>query len=161
MRKRKPTLSIERLRDVWNVRGLEDVEGELEDFDKLVSSAVSRCLREHKGNRDEQAADLSYLLGEEISAAMLDSYSSEARREHKISASRFLALIAMTGRFDILDAVLREVGGKALDRYDAKVFHIGVDYVASVNANRILREDIADLFSPLEPEAMGRGLKNA
>ena len=40
MRKRKPTLSNERLRDVWNVRGLEDVEGELEDFDKLVSSAV-------------------------------------------------------------------------------------------------------------------------
>ncbi|MBD3729292.1 MAG: hypothetical protein IE933_06255 [Sphingomonadales bacterium] len=46
-------------------------------------------------------------------------------------ASRFLALIAMTRRFDILDVVLREVGGTALDGQQAKVFRPGLDYLAS------------------------------
>lgn len=150
-RKRMPHLSDERLAEVWNVRGLDHGEAELEDFDKLISSAVSRCLKEDDSSRQEQADTLSYLLNEHISVAMLDSYTSEARRVHKIQASRFLALIAMTRRFDILDAVLREVGGKALDRHDAKVFRVGVDYIASVNANRVLRKDLEELYDPLKP----------
>ena len=150
-RKQKPHLSDERLADSWNVRGLDYGEAELEDFDKLISSAVSRCLKEDESDRQEQAATLSYLLNEHVSVAMLDSYTGEARREHKIQASRFLALLAMTRRFDILDAVLREVGGKALDRHDAKVFRIGVDYIASMNANRNLRACLEDLYDPLKP----------
>jgi hypothetical protein len=149
MRKRKPKLTDEWLRDVWNVRGLDYGEGELEDFDKLISSAVARCLREDDSRREGQARDLSYLLAEEVSAAMLDAYSSEARRSHRIPASRFLVLIAMTRRFDILDAVLREVGGKALDRHDAKVFRVGVDYVNSVGATRALHDSLAEVISPL------------
>lgn len=148
MKKRKPTLTDERLRDVWNVRGLDYGEGELEGFDKLISSAVSRCLKEDDSHRGEQADTLSYLLGEDVSAFMLDGYSSEARRDHRIPASRFLALIAMTRRFDILDAVLREIGGKALNRHDTKIFRIGVEYVASVNADRALQEAMADRYLP-------------
>lgn len=149
--KQKPHLSDEWLADAWNVRGLDYGEAELENFDKLISSAVSRCLKEDDNDRQEQAATLSYLLDEHVSVAMLDSYTSEARRKHKIQASPFLALIAMTRRFDILDAVLREVGGKALDRHDAKVFRVGVDYIASVNADRNLRVGLEELYDPLEP----------
>lgn len=149
MRKRKPVLSDERLHDVWNVRGLDYGERELEDFDKLISSAVARCLREDESDRNQQASDLSSLLGEEVSDAMLNAYSSEARRDHKIPASRFLGLIAMTRRYDILDAVLREVGGKALDRHDAKVFRVGVDYVNSVKASRGLRASLEEVVSPI------------
>ena len=79
---------------------------------------------------------------------MLNAYASEARNQHRIPASRFLALIGLTRRFDILDAVLREVGGKALDEQDAKEFRIGKSYVASLSAARTLREDVADLFGP-------------
>jgi len=149
MTKRKPKLSDERLHDVWNVRGLDYGEAELENFDQLISSAVARCLKDE--DRAEVAATLSYLLDEEVTVHMLNAYASEARRAFKIPASRFLALIAMTSRFDVLDAVLREVGGKAIDRQGAKVFRIGVDYVASVNAARVLRDSVADLFDPLEP----------
>jgi hypothetical protein len=152
MRKRQSKLSDERLHDIWNVRGLDYGERELEDFDVLISSAVSRCLKEDQSDRGEQAATLSYLLGEEVSVATLDSYTSEARRDRKIPASRLFALIAMTRRFDILDAVLREVGGKALDRHDAKVFRVGVDYIANLNAARHLRDSVAEWYPALEPE---------
>lgn len=148
MKKRQPTLSDEWLNDVWNVRDLDYGEAELENFDKLISSAVSRCLREDDCDRDRQAAHLSYVLGEEVSVSMLNAYSSEARRDQRIPASRFLALIAMTRRFDILDAVLRGVGGKALDWHASKVFRIGVDYVNNVNAARTLRESLSEVVAP-------------
>jgi hypothetical protein len=122
-------------------------EAELAHFDRLISSAVGRCLDSE--NRAEIARDLSIVFGEEISVHMLNAYASEARTQHKIPASRFLALIGLTRRFDILDAVLRDVGGKALNESDAKEFRIGRSYVASLNAARTLREDVADLFKPL------------
>ncbi|MBB4100747.1 hypothetical protein [Sphingomonas kyeonggiensis] len=147
MKKRKPFLSDERLRDVWNVRPLDYADDELQDFDKLISSAVARCLAEDDGNRAEIAALLSMLLGERVSVQMLDAYASEARRIHRIPASRFLALIAVTRRFDLLDAVLREVGGKALDRSDARIFKLGVHYLTKVNASRVLGEAIDEIFN--------------
>ncbi len=100
--KRNSRLSNEWVADIWNMRSLDYVENELEDFDKLISAAVSKCLQEDPDSRQAQADMLSYLLGEKISVAMIDSYASESRREHKIPASRFLVLIAMTRRFDIL-----------------------------------------------------------
>lgn len=54
----------------------------------------------------------------------------------------------MTRRFDILDAVLREVGGKAMDWHDAKVFRVGADYVNCLGASRALRESLAEVISP-------------
>lgn len=141
--KKTPLLSDTKLQDIWNVHPLDYAEGELADFDKLISSAAARCLSESEYSRSEQADTLSLLLGERVSVAMLNAYTSGARRDHKVPASRFIILIAMTRRFDILDAILREVGGKALDANDAKVFEIGTRYVSSVNAER----DLDDLVS--------------
>lgn len=149
MGKRKPTLTDEWLNDFWNVRGLDYGAAELKDFDRLVSSAVARCLEGE--DRAEVAATLSYILGESVTANMLNAYASEARNAHRIPASRFLALMAMTRRFDLLDAVLREIGGKAVDRHGAKIFRVGKSYVASVNAARVLREEVAELYTPFEP----------
>ena len=144
--KRKPSLSDERLADIWNVRGLDYAEGELADFDKLISSAVSRCLADDEDDRAELADLVSLVLGERVSVMMLDAYASEARRGQRIPASRFLALIAVTRRFDILDAVLREVGGKALDRSDARVYRLGRRYLDSLQASRRLREAATEIF---------------
>lgn len=145
-RKLNQTLTDKWLKDSWNVRGLDYGESELENFDKLISSAVARCLKEDGGNRQQQADHLSYLLGQDISVAMLNAYSSEGRREHKIPASRFLVLIAMTRRYDILDAVLREVGGKALDRHEAKMLRVGHDHLESVRASSSLRDSLAEVI---------------
>jgi hypothetical protein len=145
--KRKPRLSDQRLRDIWNVRTLDYADGELEHFDKLIASAVSRCLAENEADRAGLAADLSCLLGQEVSVAMMNAYTSEARREHPIPAYRFLALIAMTRRFDILDAVVREVGGKALDYSDAQVFKLGKSYLANIHSSRQLQATVTEVLA--------------
>ena len=46
----------------------------------------------------------------------------------------------------LLDAVLREVGGKALDRSDAQVYRFGRRYLDSVHASRRLRETEAEIL---------------
>lgn len=145
--RKNPFLSDEMLRDIWNVRPLDYAEGELKDFDALVSSAVARCLNESEYSRAEQADMLSFLLGDSVSVAMLNAYTSGARRDHRVPASRLLLLIAMTRRFDILDALLREVGGKALDQNDAKVYEIGTKFVASLNADDDLQLSLSKVFS--------------
>jgi hypothetical protein len=89
---------------------------------------------------------LTYLLGDKISVMMLDAYSSEARAGHRVPASRFLALIALTGRFDILDAILRDLGGKAIDYRDAQIFRLGKNYVELENARRTFESGISSLW---------------
>jgi len=148
-RKRTPKLSDEWMRDIWTLRPLDCGLGELEHFEALISSAVARCLKDQ--DRVEIACDLSTVFGEDISVHMLNAYASEARSEHRIPASRFLALIGLTRRFDILDAVVREVGGKVLTESDTKQFRVGKSYLASLNAARILRDEVTDLFGPTGP----------
>ena len=147
--RKNPFLSDARLSDIWNVRQIDYAEGEFKDFDLLISSAVARCLNESDRSRTEQAEMLSFLLGEPVSVAMLNAYTSGARRDHRVPASRFIVIIAITRRFDLLDAILREVGGKALDANDAKIFEIGKRYVESLNAERALDDLVAaTLHSP-------------
>jgi predicted subunit of tRNA(5-methylaminomethyl-2-thiouridylate) methyltransferase len=146
--KKEPFLSDSRLHDIWNVRPIDHAEGELKDFDRLICSAVARCLNESKEPRSELADTLSFVLGERVSAAMLDAYSSGARRDYKVPASRFIVLMAITRRFDLLDAVLREVGGKALNAKDSKVFEIGKRYVESLNAARALDDLVSKTLGP-------------
>jgi hypothetical protein len=64
--------------------------------------------------REIIAAEMSVLLGEDVSRAMLDAYSSPGRDKHKVPMSRFLALIAVTQRYDILDMLLRQIGAAVL-----------------------------------------------
>lgn len=66
----------------------------------------------------------------------------------------------MTRRFDILDAVLREIDGKALDGRQAKVYRTGVDFLESLNAERALRQRVEeatgrqDHQTPRRPERL-------
>ncbi|MBX9861038.1 MAG: hypothetical protein K2Y20_15820 [Sphingomonas sp.] len=132
MGKRRPTLTDNRLREEWSVRQPDGTLGYLEGLDKFMASAVSRCLREDSRSRRDIAEALSDCLSERISPLMLDVYSSEARREHPIPAHRFIALIAVTERYDVLDAVLREIGAKALDQRQTKVYRLGVAQLQSI-----------------------------
>jgi hypothetical protein len=68
---------------------------------------------------------MSELLDEDVSRWMLDAYASEARDNHNISADRFLALIAVTNRFDILDAAVRRIGAALLVGDEIKTAELG------------------------------------
>ena len=89
-------------------------------------------------SREVIAAEMSALLSEDVSKGMLDAYASPARAEHKVPMSRFLALIAVTGRHDLLDPLLREIGAALLvgeEVHTARLGHIERQ-IAALQAER-------------------------
>ena len=86
----------------------------LAGFEQRICRTVGTILNSEPRPREIIAAEMSLLLEEEISRAMLDAYSSPARAEHKVPMSRFFALVAVTKRHDLLDPLLREIGAAVL-----------------------------------------------
>lgn len=85
----------------------------LAGFEQRVCAKVAEILNtEHAAgrSRDVIAAEMSVLMGEDISKGMLDAYASPARADHKVPFSRFMALIVVTGRQDLMDPLMREGG---------------------------------------------------
>ena len=148
MRKRKPALSDDVLHDVWSMGDNAPETGSLTDFDKVVAAGIARCLIEDGRSRAEIAKLISSVLNEKISVHMLNAYSSESRRDHPCSAYRFLALISLTRRFDILDATLRRIGVKALDRSDVGILKLGKAYANLLDANEKLDSATTDFLLP-------------
>ena len=90
-------------------------EAALAGLEARVARTVGSILNSDGRPREVIAAKMTVLLGDdEVSRAMLDAYSSPARSEHKVPMSRFLALVAVTGRHDLLDPLLREIGAALL-----------------------------------------------
>jgi hypothetical protein len=99
-------------------------------------------------SREVIAAEMSVLLDEEVSRAMLDAYASPARTEHKVPASRLWALIAVTQRLDLLDERCREIGGALLvgeEVHTARLGHIDRE-IAKLQAERRRIADQAPLI---------------
>lgn len=89
----------------------------LAGLEQRVSSTVGTILASALGTgrpREVIAAEMSVLLGEDVSRSMLDAYASPARDGHKVPFSRLLALVAVTGRQDLLDPLMREIGAAVL-----------------------------------------------
>lgn len=86
----------------------------LAGLEQRIAGTVGVILASDPRPREIIAAEVSLLLGDDVSRAMLDAYSSPAREGHKVPASRFLALLAVTNRQDLLDPLLREIGASVL-----------------------------------------------
>jgi hypothetical protein len=87
---------------------------DLAGLDRVVAASVATALKEDDRPREVIAGAMSALLADEVTKAMLDAYASEAREGHNISGSRLFALIAVTERFDLLDAMTRRIGAALL-----------------------------------------------
>lgn len=86
----------------------------LAGLDARTARAVGEALNGDSRSREVIAAEMSVLLDEDVSKAMLDAYASPARDGHNISFARMLALVAVTKRHDLLDRELREIGAAVL-----------------------------------------------
>lgn len=86
----------------------------LAGLERRINAMVGTVLASDPRPREVIAAEMSVLLDEPVSRAMLDAYSSPARSDHKVPASRLLALLAVTDRQDLLDPILREIGAALL-----------------------------------------------
>ncbi|MEQ1499170.1 MAG: hypothetical protein ABL914_10950 [Novosphingobium sp.] len=99
--------------------------GALAGLDRQICEAVGMILNSDLRHREGIAAEMSVLLGDEVSRAMLDAYSSPAREGHRISLTRFLALVQVTKRHDIFDQLLRPIGAGLLVGEEVHTARIG------------------------------------
>lgn len=108
-RRGKDTMTLDLFRD-WNppevaVNFSEEVTkgGSLDvKIARAVSEAMQRCGKP----REQIAEEMSdYLGGQNVTANMLDTYASPARRDHKITLERLIALVNVTECHDLLGFV--------------------------------------------------------
>lgn len=102
-----------------------DCVGDLAGMERFISETVGTVIASDGRARELIAADMSLLLDDEVSRAMLDAYSSPARTEHKVPMSRFLALLVVTGRQDLLDPIARKIGAAVLVGEEVKTARLG------------------------------------
>lgn len=99
--------------------------GDLAGLSRWIAESCGKALHEDSRDRETIARRMSELLGEDVTKFMLDAWSSPARREHNIGAARWLALIAVTGRYDILDAGITRIGARALQGEEMATARLG------------------------------------
>ena len=104
---------------------MASLPGALAGLDRQICEAVGTILASDGRRREVIAAEMSILLDDEVSRAMLDAYSSPAREGHRISLTRFLALVQVTKRHDLLDQVLRPIGAGVLVGEEVHTARIG------------------------------------
>lgn len=114
MNKRRPSLDASQLGFTFDPPAPARRDADLAGLDRVVAASVAIALKEDARSRHEIAGAVSALLDEPVTKTMLDAYASEARGDHNISAARLFSLIAVTERFDLLDAMLRRIGAAVL-----------------------------------------------
>lgn len=100
-------------------------DGALARLPAITASAVAEILKGDPRSRFDIAGAVSKLMDEDVSKLMLDAYASEARDGHRISFDRMLALVAATGRYDVLRAALRRIGADLLVGEEVYLAEIG------------------------------------
>lgn len=104
-------------------------------LDVQISRIVGHAMAQSGKTRAEIAAEMSEYLGfppekdglrpnGAVTENMLDTYASPARREHKITLERFIALIEVTGCYDLLAFVCRPAGFVAVPERYADIIEI-------------------------------------
>lgn len=114
MGKRRPSIDSSQLGFTFEPPVPARSEADLAGLDRVIAATVALALKDDGRSRFEIAGAMSALLNEDVSKAMLDAYAAEGRETHNISAARLLALVAVTERFDLLDALVRRIGAALL-----------------------------------------------
>lgn len=120
-------------------------DGGLGGLTRWCTSTVSGMLSEDPRSREDIARRLSTVMEENVSKSMLDVYSSESHTQHNIPIARWLALVAITGRFDLLDAALIKIGARALQGDEMATARLGHLYA--------LRSELDDEIKAVRPLA--------
>lgn len=89
-----------------------------------ISQAVALALKSSSMSRAEIAAAMSLELGSQVTENMLANYASEGAEGHRISLERFMALVEVTGCFDLLGFVAGRFGQVVVDRKYQSIINI-------------------------------------
>lgn len=95
------------------------------DFNVRIAQFIGRALKETSKSRAQIAAEMSEMLGEDVSVHMLNAYSSPAREEHRISLVRFKSLARVTASVWLWEAAVEGDGLTLLQGEEALLAQIG------------------------------------
>ncbi len=88
-----------------------------------IKRAVAEAIKDCSHNRDSIAHLMSEQLGERITTAQLDQYTSTANENSNISAHRLIALFSVTRDVRLINALLQDSGFIAVDaKFEALIF---------------------------------------
>lgn len=113
---------------------------ELAGLERRINETVGTMLNSDPRPREVIAAEVSVLLDEDVSLAMLNAYSSPARVEHRVPMSRFFAIAVVTARQDLLDPLVREIGAAVLVGDEVKTARLGQLQKQIADAQKEMRE---------------------
>lgn len=98
---------------------------ELAGLERMISETVGTILNSDPRDRWVIAGEVSKLLDDDVSKGMLDAYAAPARPDHKVPASRMLAIAVVCDRQDLLRPLLRKIGIGALIGDEIKTARMG------------------------------------
>lgn len=99
------------------VRRFEPDQVRAASLDQRLCKAMALALKDcERGDRGWIADRMSEFLGERVSKAMLDAYVSPAREAHKISVTRFAALVHVTEDRRLLELLADLMGWCVVDQ---------------------------------------------
>jgi len=106
------------------VTGRHEVPGEL-NIDVPLREMISEALKGTRLSRYQVAAEMSRMLGREITKAQLDSWSAESKENHRFPLVYFLAFMEATGDKTILRFICEKAGGYFIEGEDALRLELG------------------------------------
>lgn len=101
-----------------------DTPGRL-NLDAAIREMVSEALKRTEKSRYQVAAEMSRLLGREITKAMLDSWSAESKENHRFPVAYLTAFEVATGDKAILRLLCEMAGGFFIAGEDALYTELG------------------------------------
>jgi hypothetical protein len=149
MLKRRSSFSDHQMIFSFDVPAPARQAGDLAGLSAMMAASVARILKESPLDRGEIASRMSALLGEPVSKSMLDAYASEARAEFNISAARWWALIAVSERFDVADAIAQRAGARILSGDEIKAAELG-SLQAEIDAMQARMKELRSCAAPLK-----------
>ncbi|MCA1492730.1 DNA transposition protein [Ensifer sp. NBAIM29] len=93
-------------------------------LDVKIARVLSEAMGRSGKSRAQIAAEMSDFLSQNVTENMLDCYASPARRDHKITLERFIALLDVTGCYELLGFVCDFAGFVAVPAKYAEVIQL-------------------------------------
>lgn len=128
---------------------VDDVPGSLRSVDEL-RTALTNALKGCPLSRHQVAGQMAHLLNEEISKAMIDSWTCESKYERHIPAEYLPAFCRATGNNEPLEVLNRKAGLFAMQGQEAlrSEIHKIQAQVKQMQREIRKREQMLDLFGP-------------
>ncbi len=103
---------------------LKETPGRL-NIDATLREMVSDALRHTRLSRYEVAAEMSRLIGREITKSMIDSWSAESKENHRFPLAYLPAFCEATGDKSIIRLIAEKAGGYFIEGVDALYTELG------------------------------------